>query len=70
MIHKNSNGCIYYNGYFKANRWSGDLTINEPHKNEELRWFNIDNLPSNIVNDRIIAIENYKTNIKYSEYGW
>lgn len=44
--------------------------FNEPHKNEELRWFDIDSLPTNIVNDRIIAIENYKQNIKYSEYGW
>lgn len=70
MIHKNSNGCIYYNGYFKANKWSGKITINEPQKNEELKWFNIDSLPTNIVNDRTIAIENYKNNIKYSEYGW
>lgn len=70
MIHKNSDGHIYYNGYFKASKWSGEATINEPNKNEELRWFNIDSLPTNIVNDRIMAIENYKNNIKYSEYGW
>ena len=70
MIHKNSNGYIYYNGYFKANTWVGEPVINEPQKNEELKWININNLPSNIVDDRIIAIENYKNNIKYSEYGW
>lgn len=70
MIHKNSNGIIYYNGYFKANKWGGEPIINEPQKNEELKWININNLPSNIVDDRIIAIENYKNNIKYSEYGW
>ena len=70
MIHKNSNGHIYYNGYFKANKWSGEPIIKEPQKNEELRWFSIDDLPSNIVDDRIIAIENYKNSIKYSEYGW
>lgn len=70
MIHKNSNGYIYYNGYFKANTWVGKPVINEPQKNEELKWININNLPSNILDDRIIAIENYKNNIKYSEYGW
>lgn len=70
MIHKNTNGIIYYNGYFKAKKWSGIPTIKEPEKNEELKWFNINNLPSNIVDDRIIAINNYKNNIKYSEYGW
>lgn len=70
LIHKNSEGCIYYNGYFKAMKWTGNPTINEPEKNEELKWINIKELPDNIVNDRFIAIENYKNNIKYSEYGW
>lgn len=71
MIHKISNdGVIYYNGYFKANKWNGKPIINEPEKNEELKWIDINNLPTNIVDDRVIAIENYKNNIKYSEYGW
>ena len=70
LIHKNSNGCIYYNGYFKANKWIGEPIINEPQKNEELKWININNLPSNIIADRVIAIQNYRNNIKYSEYGW
>ena len=51
-------------------KWTGNPTINEPEKNEELKWINIKELPDNIVNDRFIAIENYKNNIKYSEYGW
>lgn len=71
LIHKNSrNGNIYYNGYFKAKKWRGEPIINEPEKNEELKWFNINYLPKNIVDDRAIAIENYKKGIKYSEYGW
>lgn len=70
IIHINFNGRIYYNGYFKTDRWCGEPIINEPEKNEELKWFNINNLPSNIVNDRMIAIQNYKSIIKYSEYGW
>ncbi len=70
LIHKKSEGYIYYNGYFKANKWIGNPTIMEPEKNEELKWIDINELPSNIVNDRCIAIENYKNGIKYSEYGW
>lgn len=70
LIHKNSNGYIYYNGYFKANKWVGEPIINEPQKNEELKWININDLPSNVVDDRVAAIQNYKNNIKYSEYGW
>jgi len=70
LIHKNSEGCIYYNGYFKANKWIGEPHINEPEKNEELKWIPINELPTNIVNDRYIAIDNYKNGIKYSEFGW
>ena len=70
LIHKNSNGYIDYNGYFKANKWVGEPIINEPQKNEELKWININDLPSNVVDDRVVAIQNYKNNIKYSEYGW
>ena len=70
IIHKKSEDCIYYNGYFKANNWIGKPYINEPEKNEELKWLDINNLPSNIVDDRYLAIENYKKGIKYSEYGW
>ena len=70
LIHKKSEGCIYYNGYFKANKWIGEPNINEPDKNEELKWININELPSNIVDDRLMAIDNYKKGIKYSEYGW
>ncbi|MBP3801918.1 MAG: NUDIX domain-containing protein [Clostridia bacterium] len=70
MIHKNSNGNIYYNGYFKANKWEGNPVVNEPEKNEELKWIDINSLPSNLIDDRVMAIYNYKNNIKYSEYGW
>ena len=70
MIHKNSNGKIYYNGCFKANQWEGEPIINEPEKNEELAWLDINDLPSNLIDDRRMAIENYKNDIKYNEYGW
>lgn len=71
LIHKKTyNGNIYYDGFFKAKKWIGDPIINEPQKCDELKWFDIDDLPINFVDDRVIAIENYKNNIKYSEYGW
>ena len=42
----------------------------KPNKNEELKWFYINDLPNNLINDRIQAINNYQNKIKYSEYGW
>ena len=69
LIHKKTEE-IYYNGYFTAKKWKGIPRINEPEKNEELKWVNINNLPKNMINDRMMAMENYKKGIKYSEFGW
>lgn len=70
IIHKNCKNVVYYNGYFKTKAWIGEPTIKEPEKNEELKWININKLPNNVIDDRIVAIENYKKGIKYSEFGW
>lgn len=70
LIHKNIGNGTYINAYFKALNWVGNPMINEPGKIEELKWFNINDLPANIVNDRVDAIKNYQNNIKYSEFGW
>lgn len=69
IIHKNK-GRIYYNGYFKVTKWGKKPRINEPEKCEEIRWFKIDELPENLIEDRVQAIENYKNGIYYSEFGW
>lgn len=69
IIHKNK-GLIYYNGYFKVTKWEKDPCINEPQKCEEIRWFKIDELPENLIEDRGLAIKNYQKNIFYHEYGW
>ena len=69
LSHRNEKE-IYYNGYFKVLKWHGIPKINEPDKNEEIKWFDIDNLPKNLVPDRDRTISNYKNNIKYSEFGW
>lgn len=71
FIHKiNGNDIIYYNGYFKANKWQGEPQIGEPDKNAEIKWFPIHALPENIIDDRKQAIQNYIDKIPYSEFGW
>lgn len=69
LIHKNT-GVIYYNGYFTAKKWTNTPQINEPEKCEEIKWFNLNDLPEKLIDDRIEAINNYKNKISYSEYGW
>ena len=71
LIHKiNGIDTIYYNGYFKATKWKGEPKVGEPNKNEEIKWFDIHNLPENLVDDRKEAIKNYVQKIPYSEFGW
>jgi len=35
--------------FFSATNWNGDITNNEPHKCDGLEWFDLDNLPNNII---------------------
>lgn len=56
--------------FIRANKWEGDPKIMEPHKCDDLSWFELDNLPKNIIPYVKQAIKNIKSKIFYSEYGW
>lgn len=72
LIHQKTpnTGEIYYDGYFKTTKWAHEPKVNEPQKCEEVKWFEIDNLPQNMIESRRQAIENAKRKIPYGEYGW
>ena len=72
LIHTNTpdTNQVYYNAYFKTMKWSGEPKVNEPEKCEEVKWFFINDLPENVIDNRRIAIENHKNKIYYSEFGW
>jgi len=56
--------------FFLAKKWSGDIEIKEPHKCDQLGWFNLDRLPENTIPYVRRAIENYKNRIKFDQFGW
>jgi 8-oxo-dGTP diphosphatase len=43
---------------------------NEPHKHDDMRFFNIHTLPKNIIPSHKQAIECIQNSIAYSEHGW
>lgn len=45
-----------------ANKYSGDLKIMEPTKEDEWKWYDLDNLPNNIYTPTKHFIEKYKSN--------
>ena len=56
--------------FFIAERWEGEIVNKEPHKCDDLSWFNIDDLPENIIPAVRQAIDAIKNKVYYSEYGW
>ena len=60
----------YYNGFFVVKKYSGIPCIKEPEKCSDLKWFNIEKLPDNLLPDRKQALQNYLLNIYYDEFGW
>ena len=56
--------------FFVAEKWSGEITNKEPHKCDDLSWFDVHDLPGNVISYVRQAIECITQNIHYSEYGW
>lgn len=72
MVHRKDVvfGTIYYDTYFLVVEYSGVPKVNEPEKCEEIKWFPLNDLPHNLIDDRAYALKNYFKNISYGEYGW
>lgn len=56
--------------FFICNRWSGEVVNMEPNKCDKLRWFDLDNLPVNIIPYIKAGIKNYLNKVEFSHYGW
>lgn len=56
--------------FFACQKWTGKPVNTEPEKCDELSWFSIDALPSNIVGYVKKAILHYQAGRYYSELGW
>jgi len=53
--------------FFTAKKWQGELKIMEPEKCDDLSWFELNNLPNNIIPYVKQAIDSFLNNINYSE---
>jgi 8-oxo-dGTP diphosphatase len=56
--------------YFIATKWRGEAHNAEEHKSERLDWFDLEDLPENIVPAVLDVLERIKRNEIYSEHGW
>lgn len=56
--------------FLTATRWTGDVTIAEPHRCDELSWYPLDALPDNVVPYIRQALDNYRRGVWFDSYGW
>lgn len=56
--------------FFECSNWEGHVTNMEPDKCEELRWFAVDALPSEMVGYARYALSCYRKAVLLSTYGW
>jgi 8-oxo-dGTP pyrophosphatase MutT (NUDIX family) len=60
----------YVSFFLSASAWSGEIVNMEPHKCDDLSWFDLDNLPQNTIPYIRRAIENYRNGIWFDSLGW
>lgn len=72
LIHKKDTDYhnVYMNVYFTVHSFEGDPFIKEPNKCSELKWVDLNELPSNLIKERKIALNKFLTGEVYDEVGW
>jgi len=56
--------------FLVVKRWTGEITNQEPHKCDDLTWYPLTSLPSNVIPYVRQGLENYQNGILFSEFGW
>jgi|SRR3989339_156768 len=60
----------YIGFYFQASSWTGQPTIMEPDKCDELAWFDYDALPEPMIQTHDQVLKQIDQNIVFNEFGW
>lgn len=63
-------GFTYYNIYFEVQEYAGEPFIAEPDKCDAIGWFDLNELPPDIIPERAQAIRDHCTRIHYHEAGF
>ena len=64
-------GRIYFDLYFIARRWAGEPKNVEPAKCDDMRWFDLTELPANLTPFvQMVLADHLARGSAYSEWGW
>lgn len=56
--------------FLAARSWSGEVENREPHKCDRLAWFDMDDLPDNVIPYVERALGNYRLGKWFDSFGW
>lgn len=56
--------------FLAADRWSGRIVNREPHKCDQLAWFDLEDLPDNVIPYVERALHNYRSGRWFDSFGW
>lgn len=56
--------------FLTASRWTGEVRNLEPHKCDQLDWFDPENLPPNVIPYVRKALENFRAGVWFDSFGW
>lgn len=56
--------------FVHVSEWNGEPYNAEPEKCDDIRWVQVDDLPSNTIPYIRQALKNYREGIKFDEFGW
>ena len=60
----------YFDIYLRATKYSGEIKNMEPNKCAEIKWCDLNELPTNIIPEVKFALEKISGGAHYSEFGW
>lgn len=71
VSHRRQDGNDWVDLYFKVDKWSGEITNNEPDAHSELVWVHPRNFDQvKIIESQKGALKKIAKGILYSEFGW
>lgn len=70
MMHRKNTTSEWVDFFLKARDWRGEISNMEPEKCEQLTWFPVSELPSEMVSYIRVAIEHKQDGLWFESIGW
>ena len=56
--------------FLTAEKWTGEISNQEPDKCDDLGWYPLTSLPDNVIPYVRQGLQNLRSGVLYSEFGW